>query len=67
MVAPSSFGAGARDGREAQLVVPDRERERDDPGLEELAQTPDDEVEQLLEIGLGGQRVTDFLQRLQLP
>ena len=55
------------DRGEPQLVAADRQRKRDDPRLEELAQAPDDEIEQPLEIGLGGQRIPDLLQRLQLP
>ena len=63
---PQQF-LGTGHGGEPQLVTADRQRERDDPRLEELAQAPDDEVEQLLEIRLCGQRVADLLQRLQLP
>src|SRR5439155_26223113 len=56
---PQQF-LGTGHGGEPQLVTADRQRERDDPRLEELAQAPDDEVEQLLEIRLCGQRVADL-------
>ena len=37
---------GAGDGGEAQLAAPDRERERDDPCIEQLPQPAHDEIEQ---------------------
>ena len=61
------LGAGPCDRGEAQLVAADRQRKRDDSCLEELPQATHDEVEQAVEIGLGGQRIPDLLQRLQLP
>ena len=51
--------------REPQVVVAARQRDRDDTRSDQLAQAAHDEVEQALEIGLGGERVADLVQRLR--
>ena len=52
VVRPTSSGALAGGGDEAQLVRPGRERDDDEPRVEQLAQPPRDEVEQPVEVGL---------------
>ena len=54
-------------GDEAQVLAPGRQEDADDPRVEELAQPPHDEVEQPLDVGLGGDGVPDLDQRLELP
>ena len=64
IVVPSSPSAPAT-AANRRVVAAARQRERDDPRAEQLAQAADDEVEQPLEIGLGRERVADLVQRLR--
>jgi hypothetical protein len=53
-------------GGEAQLVSAAWQGERDDSRRQQLAQAADNEIEQAVEICLGGERVPYLLERLEL-
>ena len=63
---PSRSSASPRPPRRTSVFVAARQGERDDPRSEQLPEAADDEIEQPVEIGLGGERVPDLFQRLEL-
>ncbi len=62
--AVGSFAVG---GRDAQGVARVRERDEHEPGVHELAQAASRHGQQRLELELGGERVADLVDRLELP
>jgi len=43
-----------------------RQEDGDEASVEEIAQTPRDEVQQPVEVGLGRKRISDLVQRFEL-
>ena len=56
----------ARDRGEPQLVGAAGQQDRHEPRVQQLAQAPGDQVEQAVELRLGGEGVADLVQRLEL-